>query len=163
MLSYLVKYEGSLSKRIFYNGTLLILVLSTVAFFCCLLLSDWVINWLYPSVLEMTKPILALAIAGQIIYFGAGILRIILLRFFEEKYQTYLNFIYGAVFFAMTILALIFGGLKEFAWAVLIANLGYFALLFVFGLLKTAKEVIIIEVEDINGELNKKVDYTIKS
>ena len=136
MLSYLVKYEGALSKRIFFYGTLLILVLSTIAFFCCLLLSYWVITWLYPSVLEMTKAILALAIAGQIVYFGAGLLRIVLLRFFEEKYQTYLNFIYGGGFFAITILALIFGGLKEFAWAVLVANVGYFILLVTFGLYK---------------------------
>ena len=124
----------------FIQGTGLILVMSAVAFACCFLLSPWLIRWLYPSLLEMAKPILALAIAGQIIYFAAGILKIVLLRFYEEKYQTYLNVIYGAGFFTITILALIFGGLNEFAWAVLIANAGYFLLLVGFGLYKSDKK-----------------------
>ena len=139
MLSYLVRYDGSLSRQMFLQGTGLILIMSAVAFACCFLLSPWFIRWLYPSVLEIAKPILALAIAGQIIYFAAGILKTVLLRFYEEKYQTYLNVIYGAGFFAITILALIFGGLNEFAWAVLIANAGYFLLLAGFGLYKSDK------------------------
>ena len=120
----------------FLQGTGLILVMSALAFACCVLLSTWFIRWLYPSLLEMAKPILVLAIAGQIIYFAAGILRIVLLRFYEEKYQTYLSVIYGGGFFSITILALIFGGLNEFAWAVVIANTGYFLLLGGFGLYK---------------------------
>lgn len=139
MLSYLVRYDGSLSRQMFLQGTGLILVMSAVAFACCFLLSPWFIRWLYPSVFEIAKPILALAIAGQIIYFAAGILKVVLLRFYEEKYQTYLNVIYGAGFFAITILALIFGSLNEFAWAVLIANASYFLLLAGFGLYKSDK------------------------
>lgn len=141
MLSYLVRYDGSLSRRMFLQGTGLILVMSAVAFSCCFLLSPWLIRWLYPTSLEMAKPILALAIAGQIIYFAAGILKIVLLRFYEEKYQTYLNVIYGVSFFTITILALIFGDLNEFAWAVLIANVGYFLLLAGFGLYKIDKKL----------------------
>jgi O-antigen/teichoic acid export membrane protein len=139
MLSYLMRYDGLLSHRMFLLGTGLILVISVAAFIFCLLLSPLFIRWLYPSLLEKVKPILALAIAGQIIYFAASILKIILLRFYEEKYQTYLNVIYGAGFFASTILALIVGGLYEFAWAVLIVNAGYFLLLGGFGLYKTRK------------------------
>jgi O-antigen/teichoic acid export membrane protein len=133
MLSYLVRYDGSLSRRIFLQGIGLILAMSAVAFAFCFLLSSWFICWLYPSLLETVMPIMPLAIAGQIIYFASGILRIVLLRFYEEKYQTYLNVIYCCGFFAITILALIFGSLKEFAWAVLIANVGYFLLLGSFG------------------------------
>lgn len=140
MLSYLVKYDISLSSRIFLQWIGLILLMSAVAFACCLLVSPWFIRWLYPSLLEIATPILALAIAGQIIYFAAGILRTVLLRFYEEKYQTYLNVIYCIGFFAITILALMFGGLNEFAWAVLIANVGYFLLLSVFGLYKSNKK-----------------------
>jgi O-antigen/teichoic acid export membrane protein len=139
MLSYLVRYDGALSRRMFLQGTGLILVMSAVAFVCCFLLSPWLIGWLYPASLEMARPILALAIAGQIIYFAAGILRIVLLRFHEEKYQTYLNVIYGVGFFTIIILALIFGGLNEFAWAVLIANISYFLLMVGFGLYKIDK------------------------
>ena len=141
MLSYLVRFDGSLSRRMFLQGTGLILVMSAVAFACCFLLSPWLIRWLYPTSLEMAKPILALAIAGQIIYFAAGILKIVLLRFYEEKYQTYLNVIYGIGFFTITILALIFGDLNEFAWAVLVANAGYFLLLVGFGLYKIDKKL----------------------
>jgi len=140
MLSYLVRYDGSLSRRMFLQGTGLILIMSALAFACCVLLSTWFIRWLYPSLLEMAKPILVLAIAGQIIYFAAGILWIVLLRFYGEKFQTYLNVIYGAGFFGITILALIFGGLNEFAWAVVIANAGYFLLLGGFGLYKSDKK-----------------------
>ena len=139
MLSYLVRYDGSLSRRMFLQGTGLLLVLSVVAFAFCFLLSPWFIRWLYPASLEMARPILALAIAGQIIFFAAGILRIVLLRFYGEKYQTYLNIIYGVGFFTIAVLALIFGGLNEFAWAVLIANVGYFLLLVGFGLYRSDK------------------------
>jgi len=141
MLSYLVRYDGSLSRRMFLQGTGLILVMSAVAFSCCFLLSPWLIRWLYPSSLEIAKPILALAIAGQIIYFATSILKIVLLRFYEEKYQTYLNIIYGLSFFVITILALIFGELNEFAWAVLIVNTGYFILIVGFGLYKIDRKL----------------------
>jgi O-antigen/teichoic acid export membrane protein len=139
MLSYLIRYNGLLSRRMFLQGTGLILVMSMVAFVCCFLLSPWLIRWLYPASLEMARPILVLATAGQIIFFAAGILRVVLLRFYEEKYQTYLNVIYGVGFFTITILALILGELHEFAWAVLIANAVYFLLLVGFGLYKTDK------------------------
>jgi O-antigen/teichoic acid export membrane protein len=139
MLSYLVRYDGSLSRRMLLQGTGLILVLSVAAFACCFLLSPWFIRWLYPASLEMARPILALAIAGQIIFFAAGLLKIVLLRFYGEKYQTYLNIIYGVGFFTIAILALIFGGLNEFARAVLIANVGYFLLLVGFGLYRSNK------------------------
>lgn len=140
MLSYLVRYDGLLSRQEYLQGAGLILIMSGVAFAGCFLLSPWFIGWLYPSILAMAKPLLALAIAGQIIYFAASMLRVVLLRFFEEKYQTYLNVIYGIGFFGTIILALIFGGIYEFAWAVLIANTGYFLLLCGFGLNKIGKE-----------------------
>ena len=140
MLSYLVRYDKTLSRQMFFNGTGLILILSLVSFACCFLLSPWFIRLLYPSLLATAKPFLALAIAGQILYFSGSILRTVLLRFYEEKYQTYLNIIYVAGFLIITILSLIFGGLYEFAWAVLIANIGYFLLLFGFGLYKINKK-----------------------
>lgn len=140
MLSYLVSYKGALSNKMFMQVTGLIVVLSVFAFAFCLLLSPWFVKVFYSSLFKLAKPILALAIAGQIIFFAAGVLRIFLMRFFEEKYQTYLNIIYGSSFFIITILALSLGGLKEFAWAVLIANTCYFLLLFGFGIFKIQKQ-----------------------
>ncbi len=140
MLSYLVKYDGSLSKLMYFQGIGLIIVMSSAVFACCYLMSPWFIHLLYPTVFEMAEPILALAIAGQIIYFAAGVIRIAFLRFYDEKYQTYLSVIQGVIFIIITIVALVFGGLYEFAWAVLIANAGYFVLISIFGLYKISKK-----------------------
>ena len=139
LLSYLVHYKGALSNKMFIQITGLILAMSTVAFLSCFLLSPWFVKVFYSSLFVLAKPILALAIAGQILFFAAGVLRIFLMRFFDEKYQTYLNLSYGFGFFVITIYALIFGGITEFAWAVLIANIGYFILLASFGFYKIQK------------------------
>lgn len=122
LLSYLVRYQGALTKKIWGVVVMVAVVFGAVCFGGCLLVSPWLIRILYPSEAEAVMPYLLPAILGQIFYFVSGVLMMILLRFKGEKKQLLFNAGYAVEFFGCVAIGTVLGGLSGFILSILIAN-----------------------------------------
>lgn len=124
LIGYLVRYDGSLSRRMIKLIVLGSLVAFAVLTGVCLLGGYIVLLWLYPDQLETVGlPLLLVGSLAQVIFFTSGILTVILIRFAKQVYQVYINGFYGLCFFGVGIPAAIFGGLWGFALAMVCINL----------------------------------------
>ena len=98
------------------------LALGLLVFLVFIPLSPILIGFLYPDAVADARPYFLAANGGQIVYFIANLLLVIVLRFAQEKYQLYINIAYCGAFFAVCIPVLLGGGLGGFCTAVLILN-----------------------------------------
>jgi len=122
VISYLVRYKGGFTKKLWTAVTAATVVGGVVAFFGCWIASPILIKILYPDNLADVRPYLISAILGQVLYFVSGVLMTILLRFKGEKKQFIFNAAYAVEFFICVITGTVLGGLPGFAWAIVIAN-----------------------------------------
>ncbi len=122
VLSYLVRYDGGLSRKIWLLVIGASLIFGGAAFGGCMLISPWMIGLLYPDSVDTVKPYLAPAVLGQILYFISGFLMIILLRFKGEKRQLIFNAAYAVEFFVCVAIGTALWGLWGFALSVVFAN-----------------------------------------
>jgi O-antigen/teichoic acid export membrane protein len=139
LISYLVRYDGNLSKKLWSVFTLVGVVGGIVVFGGCLLGSHLFIPLFYPEYYEATLPILIPAIASQIFYFVSRVLLVVLLRFYGEKKQFFFNLLYAVEFFALVTLGVYFYGLKGFVYAGMIANALRLIAATVWGFIATRK------------------------
>ncbi len=136
LLSYLVRYGGELTKKLWMIVSAVALVFGSVSLVGCMIVSPWLIRILYPDNLADVTPYLFPAILGQIFYFVSGVLMMILLRFKGEKRQLIFNASYAAIFFACVAAGTALWGLTGFVWSIVVANaLRFFAAL-VWGFIK---------------------------
>ena len=136
IISYLVRYKGGLTKKLWFPVIAASLVLGGVALVGCLIVSPSLIDKLYrhdPDILVKVSPYLFPAILGQICYFISGVLMIVLLRFKGEKKQFIFNTGYAVEFLVCVIVGTVLYGLDGFVWAVLIANLIRFLAALIWG------------------------------
>lgn len=122
IISYMVKYKGALSKKLW---TLMVggsAVFGAVAFVGCMIVSPFLIKILYPDNYAEASKYLVGAVLGQIFYFVSGVLMTALLKFKGEKRQFIFNVSYAVIFFAAVILGTSLYSLEGFVYAVLIAN-----------------------------------------
>ncbi len=140
LISYLVRYEGKLTKKLWLLMSSAVVAFGGVAFIGCLVASPILIKILYPDMLEAVKPYVIPAILGQIFYFLSGMLMMILLRFKGEKKQLLLNGIYAGVFFSCVAVGTVLGGLNGFVYAILIANALRFAAAVIWGFFGKEKD-----------------------
>ena len=122
VLSYLVKYQGALTRKLWSMVSVAVTAGSTIIFLACLGISPLMIRVLYEEQYSSAMPILVLAILGQILYFASGALINILLRFQGERDQFVFNTLYAIEFFAFVIVGTTLGGLWGFSLAVVLAN-----------------------------------------
>ena len=122
VLSYLVKYKGSLTKKLWTIVSVAVTACAAVVFVGCLIVSPIAIKILYSDSLEQALPYIVPAILGQVLYFASGVLINTLLRFKGEKDQFIFNALYAVEFFACVAVGTLLGGLWGFAWAVVLAN-----------------------------------------
>ena len=114
-------------------------LLGLAAFAVMIPVSPVLIGLLYPDLLDGASAYFLLANGGQIVYFIANLLLVIALRFMPEKYQTFLNAGYGALFFALCTPALRHGGLPLFCRVVLLINLLRLAAVLLLGVIHSKK------------------------
>lgn len=133
MIAYLARYSGSFSKGIFSKAVLLAVALSGICFIGCILVSPWLIRTFYPNVYSTANGLIGIATLGQILFFTAGLLLAVILRFCHQRYQFTIQIIYGIVYVALAVPATINMGIEGFAYATLWANLIRFALVLVVG------------------------------
>ncbi len=122
VLSYLVKYKGALTKKLWSIVAIAVSVGAAVVFLGCLIVSPFVIKLLYSESYDKAMPYLVLAILGQVLYFASGVLVNTLLRFKGERDQFIFNGLYAVEFFVCVAIGTALGGLWGFALAVVLAN-----------------------------------------
>lgn len=135
LLSYLVRYGGVLTKRLWLILSGAATLFGLVGFLGCLIASPILVKILYPDNYATVSPYMVTAILGQIFYFVSGMLMIILLRFKGERKQFLFNGIYAVEFFTCVIVGTVLNGLDGFVWAILIANALRFVMALVWGFL----------------------------
>lgn len=130
----------SFGRRQFLLTVLVSLALGALAFAALIPIAPLLIGFLYPDVAADAKPFFLAANGGQIVYFIANLLLVIILRFTPEKYQLYINIVYSVLFFAVCIPALLYGGLALFCTWVLLLNAARLAAVLVLGFVKSKGE-----------------------
>ncbi len=135
MLSYLVRYQGGLTKKLWGAIIAVALLFGAVGFGGCMLVSPWLIRILYPDQAAEVMGYLAPAILGQIFYFVSGVLMMVLLRFKGEKKQLIFNGGYAVEFFGCVALGTVLDGLRGFILSILLANGIRFAGAVIWGFL----------------------------
>ncbi|MBQ8140449.1 MAG: hypothetical protein IJ038_01995 [Clostridia bacterium] len=140
IISYLVKYEGKLTKKLWSVASIAAAALGGIAFLGCYIVSPFILNILYPDLYVMAKVYVPAAILGQIFYFISGILLVILLRFCGEKKQFLFNLGYAVEFLAIVLIGTWQGGLDGFVYSSLIANAVRFLAVIIWGAFAAAKK-----------------------
>ena len=130
----------SFGRREFLLSALVSLVIGALAFLAFIPIAPFLIGILYPDVVADAKPYFLVANGGQILYFIANLLLVILLRFAPEKVQFYINVTYSVLFFAVCIPALLHGGLATFCTCVLLLNALRLLAVLVLGFVKSKGE-----------------------
>lgn len=131
IISYLVKYKGGLTRKLWTVAISAVFVLGALAFGGCVIVSPFFLKILYPDIYTEAARYVAPAILGQIFYFTSGILLVMLLRFRGEKKQFLFNLGYLVEFVVIVLVGTWQGGLNGFVYASLIANaIRFFAVLF---------------------------------
>ena len=135
IISYLIRYDKELSKKMWSVFTLGGIVCGAICLGACLLFSGLILPHFYNDLYAASKPYLFPAVLSQILYFVSGVLLVVLLRFRGEKKQFFLNLGYAIVFFALTLIATYLFGLNGFVWASLLANALRLAVVIPWGFL----------------------------
>ena len=131
IISYLVKYKGGLTRKLWTVAISAVVGLGALAFGGCVIVSPFFLKILYPDIYTEAARYVAPAILGQIFYFTSGILLVMLLRFRGEKKQFLFNLGYLVEFVVIVLVGTWQGGLNGFVYASLIANaIRFFAVLF---------------------------------
>lgn len=135
IISYLIKYNGGLTKKLWGIASFGALSLGAVGFATCAIVSPFILGILYPDrhIQSSIAPYIAPAILGQIFYFVSGILLVILLRFRGEKKQFLFNAAYALEFFIIVIAGTAVHGLRGFVYSSLAANAIRFVAVMIWG------------------------------
>lgn len=142
LISYLVKFDGGLTKKLWSVFTICALALGALATLACIAGSYIVLPLLY-DFFDLVKPILLPALISQVAYFVSSVLMVVLLRFYGEKKQFMLNALYAIVFFTTTIISVKFYGLEGFTYASLAVNVFKLLAVTVFGLIASKTKKVI--------------------
>lgn len=134
VISYLTKYDGKLKRKTFSFLFATSLLLTAVMSVFCIFISYFFVKIMYPNVYESAKPLIPVAIVGQIFYFISGTLMTVLLRFTKERLQYIINGIYFAVYMTLCLIGINQNGLSGFAAGILIANVFRMALTYILGM-----------------------------
>ena len=140
IVSYLAKYKGGLTAKLWSVAGVVGLVFGGVAFLGCLLVSPFLIRLLYPDNLSEAMTLLFPAILGQILYFVSGVLVMFLLRFTGEKQQFFFNTGYVVEFLVLVGLGTTLYGLTGFVWSIVLANALRFVAVLGWGYLASVKK-----------------------
>ena len=134
LIGYLVRYDGSLSRRMMKWIVLGSLAAFAVLTGVCVLGGYIVLVWLYPTELAAVRPFLLMGSLAQVLFFVTNVITVILIRFAKQMYQVYINGFYGLSFLCAGIPATIYGGLWGFAIAMVAVNLARWLVAVLLGL-----------------------------
>ncbi|MCD7827507.1 MAG: hypothetical protein LUG85_03090 [Clostridiales bacterium] len=139
LISYLTKYEGKITKKIFSVFALALLGVGAVAWIGCFVASIIFVKIFYPDVYDTARQYFLLANLGQIFYFISNSLMTVLLRMATEKYQMMINIVYAVIYAAAVIPLTLSFGLWGITIGLLIANGSKFLIVSAVGFFKADK------------------------
>lgn len=140
VISYLIRYDEGLSKKLWAIFTVGGAVIGAVALAGCVLFSHLLLPYMYPTQYEAASAYIFPAVASQIFFFVSGVLLVVLLRFRGEKKQFIVNTAYAILFFVSVVVGEKLFGFDGFVWAALIANFLRFAVVTVWGFIPPRKK-----------------------
>ncbi len=123
IIGHLTKYEGGIKKSTFVKLCLGSVVGSLIINVFCFGVSFIFVRVMYAEIFDLVKPYLWCANLGQVFYFIANTLTVILLRFTDEKYQLVINILFLIVFVLILIPITFAFGLWGMAIALVAVNL----------------------------------------
>ena len=135
IVGYLSKNGYQMKKKDFCGIWCLSVLGGVLISFGCHLFSLIFVHLFYPDVYLQAKPYFLLANAGQVFYFLATTLSIIILRYLHEKYQLYVNVVYLVLFCVLAFPLSAKYSVAGMAIALLAANVVKAVGLLVIGLL----------------------------
>ncbi len=123
IIGYLTKYEGGIKKSSFVKLCIGSIAGSFIINVLCFGVSFVFVRIMYAEIFDQVKPYLWFANLGQVFYFIANTLTVILLRFTDEKYQLIINILFLIVFVVIAIPMTLGFGLWGMAIALVAVNL----------------------------------------
>ncbi|MBP5312319.1 MAG: hypothetical protein J6112_05750 [Clostridia bacterium] len=152
IIGYLAKYKGKFTKKFFGTVTLTALVVAVLFTVLGVVASHIFVGWMYPDSYAEASQYFIFANAGQIFYFVAGTMMIIVLRFVHERYQLIVNSIYAAVFIAALVPLVINFGIAGITWGLLGVNVLRFIAVVIIGFAHTENNDVQTVEENGSGE-----------
>jgi O-antigen/teichoic acid export membrane protein len=122
LLGYLARYEGGLTRRMMHVFLFASLVMILAFTAVCTVGGLLMLVLLYPAELEAVRPYLLIGSLGQVLFFTASVLTVVLVRFAKKSYQIYINGIFGLCFFGLGIPATALHGVWGFAISMVISG-----------------------------------------
>ncbi len=140
IIGYLARYKGIFTRKLFGIATLASLGIAAVFTAGGVLASHIFVQWMYPNIYAEASRYFILANAGQIFYFVAGTMMVIVLRFVHERYQLIINAVYAVVFVAVLVPLVANFGIAGMTAGLLIVNVLRYIAVVVIGFAHTEKE-----------------------
>lgn len=141
VISYLNKYEDKISYKLFLGFSGGAAALAAVMVAASTVASHILIPFMYGDEIYIAaSPYFIVANAGQVFFFISTVLITFVLKISGESSQLAMNLIYLAVFAAVVIPAVIFGGLWGLAYAIAAVNLFRIVFIITYGLIKLKKK-----------------------
>ena len=140
IIGYLARYKGKFTKKFFATATLIAVVVMAVFTAGSVLASHIFVRLIYPDIYANASPYFIFANAGQIVYFTAGTMMVIVLRFVHEKYQLIINTGYAVLFVAALVPLTMYGGIWGITWGLLGVNAVRFIAVVILGFAHTDRD-----------------------
>lgn len=122
IIGYLVRMDNKLDLKLMNITALLSVGATILATIACTVGSYILIPILYPNEFAVARDFFVIGNLTQIIYFVAGVITVVLLRYCSSQYQVYVNAVYAVAFVAICIPMTLGGSLRNFCIGLLITS-----------------------------------------
>lgn len=133
VLSYLSNKSEKLTLKAFWLVNLLILLFSSLAFIFTIIISKYLLSFLYSDLYLEASSILVIANLAAILLGSCSISQAIVLKYSATYFQILIQLAYGFVYIVGGLIMINSDGLEGFCIAVLVAAIFKFLLIFVIG------------------------------
>jgi len=123
IISYLVRLDLQFNKKMMNIVTIGSITLTFLTTIACIIGSWVIIPVLYPSEYYLVRNYFLLGSLTQAVYFIAGMVMVVLLRFCDSRYQVMINVAYAVGFIVLCIPVTMFWGFKGFCIGMLVSSL----------------------------------------
>jgi hypothetical protein len=98
-----------------------------------IVLSPWLTGIFYPTLVDSARPYIFIANLAAIVSVSTGLIRPAVLKFAPTSWQLPISIVYGIIYFGFGYIALTQWGLMGFCYAILVANVLNFVILYLAG------------------------------
>ena len=121
IVGYLSRYKGRLTVRIMNIVLALSLGAVIIMTLGCTIGSHIIISRLYPEDYANARLYFIIANLAQVLYFVAGVVTVVLLKFSSSRYQIYINVAFAVAFVVICIPMTLAWGLSGFCWGMILS------------------------------------------